>query len=335
MSSVSGLYRRFAEVEAHGLSPMYETWALGLADDPPLCALVEALPEPKRQVNLVFAAARWHGVPLGEWSVVREWMLQHWDELVPTILARATQTNEAARCATLLPALSGIDGPLALLEVGASGGLCLFPDRYGYRYRTTDGDGGGEGEETLGATGGVVLTCDLDGVAAPSRLPEVTWRVGIDLNPLDVTDDGDRAWLEALVWPEHEDRRERLAAASAIVAADPPRIVRGDLLDRLTDVAADAPVDSTLVIFHSAVIVYLTPRDRERFVDLVRAVASERPTVWLANEAPGVLPDVEKQLPADLDTRGTFVLSVDGAPVALTHPHGRWYRGLRTQSNEP
>jgi hypothetical protein len=67
---VSGLYRRFAEVEARGLSPMYEEWALGVAADAELCARIEALPAAKRQVNLVFAAARLHGVPLGPWDAV-------------------------------------------------------------------------------------------------------------------------------------------------------------------------------------------------------------------------------------------------------------------------
>jgi hypothetical protein len=316
------LYRRFAEVEAHGLSPMYEEWALGVARDPELCALIDALPEPKRQVNLMFAAARWHGVPLGPWDAAREWMLAHWAELVPTILTRATQTNEAGRCATLLPVLARVDGPLALLEVGASAGLCLFPDRYGYRYTTEDGT------TELGPGREVILPCDLVGVVAPEHLPEVTWRAGIDLNPLDLTDAGDRAWLEALVWPEHEDRRARLAAASLVVAADPPRIVRGDLVDRLIETAVQAPDDATLVIYHSAVLVYLSPERRAAFRERVRAIAERRPVVWVSNEAPGVFGDVDAALPTDLDTRGTFVLSVDGAPVALTQPHGRAYRAL-------
>ena len=106
--------------------------------------------------------------------------------------ARATQTNEAGRCAVLLPVLAALPQPLALLEVGASAGLCLYPDRYAYRY----------GDQVLGA-GEPVLDCAATGVAPPPARPEVVWRAGLDLNPLDVTDPADVAWLDALIWPEH------------------------------------------------------------------------------------------------------------------------------------
>ena len=58
---------------------------------------------------------------------------------------RSTQTNEVGRCAALLPALTqlavdapgaphGGGRPLGLVEVGASAGLNLLVDRYGYEY---------------------------------------------------------------------------------------------------------------------------------------------------------------------------------------------------------
>jgi hypothetical protein len=49
-------------------------------------------------------------------------------------MKRRTQTNEPARCATLLPLLALLPQPLALLEIGASAGLCLLPDLYSYKY---------------------------------------------------------------------------------------------------------------------------------------------------------------------------------------------------------
>ena len=102
-SQTAARYERFAALEARGVSPLYEEWAAGVADDPDVLALIDGLPRPKRQPNLVFAAARLAGAPLGEYPQFREWLLEHWAAVEPVIQARMTQTNEAARCAVLLP----------------------------------------------------------------------------------------------------------------------------------------------------------------------------------------------------------------------------------------
>ena len=55
------------------------------------------------------------------------------------------------------------------------------------------------------------LRADVSGPAAlPDEVPEVAWRGGIDLNPLDAADPETCRWLLTLVWPEHQDRRARL-----------------------------------------------------------------------------------------------------------------------------
>ena len=111
--------------------------------------------------------------------------------LAGVMLARRTQTNEAARCATLLPALARLPPPLALIEVGASAGLTLLIDRYSYDYAGRRI----AGQDPLAPT----LRCEPRGrVPLPERVPEITWRAGLDLNPLDVarttTSAGCRAW---------------------------------------------------------------------------------------------------------------------------------------------
>ena len=168
------------------------------------------------------------------------------------MLARRTQTNEPARCATLLPALALLPQPLALIEVGASAGLTLLADRYSYDY----------GSRQLAGTDpcAPVLSCrPLGPVPIPAQVPEVAWRAGLDLNPLDVTDDDDVRWLECLVWPGETGRRERLAAAIETARRDPPPVHRGDLLTDLVALARQAPPGATLVIYHSAVLAYVAP----------------------------------------------------------------------------
>lgn len=66
----------------------------------------------------------------------------------------------------------------------------------------------------------------------------MAWRAGLGLNPLDVTEPADVAWLEALVWPEHHHRRDRLRAAAKHSTGPPaaPRCLRTGASSLLADV---------------------------------------------------------------------------------------------------
>jgi Uncharacterized protein conserved in bacteria (DUF2332) len=234
--TTADIYTQFAAYEARGVSPTYERLALAVAGDDRVLALLDTLPAARRQPNLLFGVVRLLGGPVHDPTRFHQFTVEHWSAVEADLLTRVTQTNEAGRCAVLLPVLAALPQPLALLEVGASAGLCLYPDRYAYRY----------GTERIGS-GDPVLDCTTIGMPLPPQLPRVVWRAGLDLNPLDVTDAADLAWLEALIWPEHHHRRSRLRAAAAIAAADPPLLLRGDLADDLPSLAARAPSDATLV----------------------------------------------------------------------------------------
>ena len=313
LGAIADSYRRFAEVEADGHSPSYAALSIGVAGDGALLELLRQLPPVKRQPNLLLGAVRHLGGPTGSFGAFRDWVTAHWEQVRAVMLVRMTQTNESARCATLMPLLATLPQPLALIEVGASAGLCLYPDRYRYAY---------DGAEPFGpAESPVVLPCRTSGpVPLPRELPAVAWRAGIDLNPLSAADPDDVGWLESLVWPEQTERLERLRGALAVARAEPARLVRGDLNATVRQLAAEAPAGATPVVFHSAVLAYLSPGAREEFARTVR----ELPGHWISNEAPGVLPELVQRLPGPLPTgRDAFVLALDERPVAFTGPHGQ------------
>jgi hypothetical protein len=310
---IAARFRRFAEVEARGRSPLYEACALGVAGDAFTLELLAALPEAKQQPNLLFAALR-HvcGTPR-DWPAFRTMLCDNAPAVRATMLARRTQTNEAGRCATLLPVLARLPQPLALLEVGASAGLCLLPDRYGYDY--------GASRLAPGSANAPIFPCRASAATpVPAAHPRVVWRLGLDLHPVDVADAADCAWLETLVWPEQSDRLDRLRAAIAAARQDPPRVVQGDLLKHLEAGARQAPSEATLVVFHSAVVAYVAePALREEFIRTVRELGA----IWVSNEVPGVFPSVRERLTRP-GPRGAFLLAVNGTPVAWTDPHGGW-----------
>ncbi|QIX28362.1 DUF2332 domain-containing protein [Nocardioides sp. JQ2195] len=301
-------------------SACFVEWSLGVADDREVQDLIRTLPPVKQQPNLVFAAARWHGAPApGPYAGFRRTLLELWDAVRATILVRSTQTNEVGRLATLLPAFAGIDGfskPLALIEVGASAGLNLFPDRFRFTWARPDGT-----THQLGD--GPELACRLRADAPlPERLPQVVARAGIDLNPLDVSDPDAMAWLTNLVFPEQEERRARLRRAIAIAAAEPPDLVRGNLLEELPAMLDAMPAEATAVVFHSAVIAYLEEGDRRRFAAMMADLVATGRCRWVSNEGGNVLPEITSTGPSP--TEPCFVLGIDGRSVAFTHGHGAW-----------
>jgi hypothetical protein len=203
---------------------------------------------------------------------------------------------------------------LAIVEVGASAGLCLLPDCYGYDY-------GAVRIEPPASTRGraPVFSCETTGaVPLPQEHPQIAWRVGLDRNPIDLRSADDVAWLETLVWPGAQDRARWLRAAIDVARLDPPEVVKGDLLTDLEPLLADAPKDATLVVFHTAVLEYVQPESlREDF----RRTVERSGAVWISNETPRVFPQLGGNIPPP-PAGGRFVTMLDGVGVAWAGPHG-------------
>ena len=359
MTVTSDWYTRFA-AEARGESAIYAEWAEGVARDAPVLDILETLPRPKRQPPLIFAVSRLLGAPVEGYPVWREWVLNHADQLVAEALQRTTQTNEPRRAAPLVPLLAmiasqtaetaaGADAkPIALVEIGASAGLCLYPDRYSYLINASSMKDGVRLDPADGPSP-VLIECTTVGEPpTPSMppplpqtqtqstlqsLPPIVWRAGLDLTPLDVTNTNDMHWLETLVWPEQHDRRERIREAITIAQADPPHLIQGDAVRDLATLVASAAAavpDATVVVITSGVLVYLSVAERAAFVDAV----SELDVRWISLEGPTVLPGVAAQLPprtVDAPDPAPFVLALDGTPVAFCSPYGHvlhWIGGL-------
>jgi hypothetical protein len=307
-------YLAFAENEAKGRSPLYEEISRAIIEDRWTLEFLGRLPPIKQQPNLLLAAVRHICGTVSGWPEFQMLLRSHSVEVAAVMMERSTQTNEPARCATLLPVLAGLPQPIVLLEVGASAGLCLMPDRYGYSY----------GDHRVAPTSvgrfspPVFLCCASDNTPLPETMPVIVWRVGLDLNPVDLNDADQVAWLETLVWPEEMDRLAHLRAALAIAKEHRPLVVRGDLRTDLPALAAQAPKDATLVVFHSAVLAYLERPDRLRFRESLRATAA----TWISNEAPQIVSDIVEEPPLPHPS-GSFLLTVDGHPKAWTDPHGR------------
>lgn len=252
------------------------------------------------------------------------------DELVRIIGSRLVQTNHVTRAFGLRMALAAIAthtrGPVDVIEVGASAGLLLRFDRYGYRV-----DGLGVPARHFGdPTAPVQLTTQLRGTGPLpdlDMLPAIGSVVGVDLNPIDASDADSRAWLTALVWPENHRQRQLLSAALASIAPDPPRILAGDAIDLLPRLAATLPADRPRVVFHCATRIHVPQHKLAAFDAAIGSLASSGPLWRIAIEYP---PNPDPR-PARADHGVAVQIDApDGSSttLAVVDGHLRWIEPL-------
>ncbi|QHC56732.1 uncharacterized protein DUF2332 [Rathayibacter tanaceti] len=314
MTSTAERYRR-AAVELAQTSQRQVEWALAVAGDARLLDLIDGLPVQHRQPSLLFSVARLLGVPDVDGAGFAEWLRVEWARVAPVASERRTQTNEALRCTALVAALERItepSEPVALVEIGASAGLCLVPERYSYAFEAAGG------EVRLGA-GAPLLRCTVTGGSAPSRLPVVAWRRGLDLRPLDVRAAGDRAWLEALLPPDRPERTARLREALAVLREDPPVIAAGDAAAGLPALLDAVPRGVRTVVVSLGTLVYLPWDARES----VLATVADRGVSLVTLEAEALLPHLVEARGGRVAPDPTpFLLAADGVPLASAAAHG-------------
>ncbi len=324
-----------------GVSPLYARLAAGIADDPALLALA-ALARRGQPLAILFLGAVHYLIrqqpdhPLAAFypdlagdtltagdpfPPFRTFCLDHQETLIDLLATRRVQTNEVQRCACLLPAFGlvadrGAGQPLALAEVGASAGLNLLWDRYGYRYS--------DGTQVGDPAGPVQLACTLRGDGhppLPAMFPAVASRVGLDINPVDLRDPDAVRWLRAMIWPEQIDRAALLDQASAAALADPPPLLAGDALALLPEVFAAIPPDTTLCVWHSYALNQFPPEARDQFVALLAAESARRPVyhIWMEG------------FPGDRTHIRLFVYRAGERTeeiLAYCSPHGYWLEWL-------
>ncbi|MBF9068770.1 DUF2332 domain-containing protein [Streptacidiphilus fuscans] len=271
---------------------------------------------PSRVADPAPAEGQAAGAALRSFCAAYEW------ELTSLISSRLVQTNQVQRSlalryglATLLPETDGT--PVHLIEVGASAGLNLGYDRYGYTV----------GAQRFGNPDSPVqLAAELLGdgpLPDLDTLPKVASVLGVDLNPIDIRDVEDRRWLEALIWPENHDQRRLFSAASELIAADAPPIRAGDAAVVLPELAASLPAGEPRVVYHSGTRMHVPAHHLDAFDAGIESLGADGPLWWLSLEdAPDpALPRSSDRFGAALNLRGP-----DGErrTLAVVDGHLRW-----------
>jgi hypothetical protein len=240
------------------------------------------------------------------------------DAFVTEFIGKPPQTNEVGRSGVLYPGLvvvareTGL--PLALYEIGASAGLNLLADRFGY-------DLGGTSRGAAGSP--VQLRPGWEGAGPSGPDPAIKARHGCDLSPVDIRDEGERLRLRSYVWADQSERLARLDAAIALALPDPPALDARDAADWVEAVFSDTAEDGMArVLMHSIAFQYMPAACQERITAAMRAAGaratSRTPLAWLSFEQGGGSAEL------------VLTLWPGGEPrrLALADPHVRQVRWL-------
>lgn len=321
---VTPRYMRNWGKHTHG-SPLYARLVEVVADDPELLRVMNRI-QHRPPPNLLFAAVQYllmedTGAPLSRYylsivgeplppadvgPVFHDFVLEHEDDIVDLGNTRYTQTNECRRCVALLPlTMMAPFDRFHLVDIGTSAGLNLGLDRYRYRYDRTQ----------WGPESQLELTAESRGAPLQLHDIEVLSRTGLDLNPLDRNDPDSRRWLEALIWPERQDRRLRLRQALEVVSGIPMTMLAGDALDTLPGCLAGLPAGEPVVVMNSFALNQFSPRGRQRVEEICDRERARRPVHRVMMEV------VE-----DSDDWSRLIVDDGSGPktVGQAHPHGEW-----------
>jgi len=312
-----------------GVSPSYAAWARSLDDA--LVALLEEVPESKRQPELLFAVARRLGADPSDPGALRALGLEARPALVAALASATVQANDPRRLAPVVPLFAAlaarVDRPLGLVDAGAAAGLCSIPDRVTLDHRRGDAV---VRIRTASSAPSVHLIADVSGVEvqATSTPIAVGARIALDPNPIDLAEPHAFDRLIEAVPPEATDRTALMREAARATLAVPPVRIRGTLpgdLDRALDALPD---DVVPVVLTTGTLVYVPGADRQRFVDRLR----DRGVHWIALERTGILSGVAATLPDDVDPAepdAFATASLDGVATAVSDPFGVRVRWLR------
>jgi len=304
--TLAQVYRHFGEVDAARTSPLYERVAVALSESGEALRAIEAAPARKRHPTVILAAlhdlalagrapalAAAYAAADGDAAAAAaiDTLLRMTDSVVAIAVRRPTRANETGRCAVLYPAIAEAArragaNTVGLIDVGCSAGLNLNVDRVGITY--SNGQSLGDPSSPVQLSSSIVGDRPI-----PARaMPEVVARVGVDLDPVDVTDADDARWLRACLWPDQPERAARLDAEMALAATAPPLLLRGDAVEIVPDAVARVPADALPVVTTTWALSSFSLESRLRFLHRLDEAAVDQAVAWVSVEGVGVAPTI-------------------------------------------
>ncbi len=348
VEDIAEYFQHFAEVEPGENSPLYYAISKGIVNEPELLKLAQQTRYGQPMANMILGSTHYlllqnpdqelakyypsitgkiektddHLVPL-----FKDFCLKNKDEIEQLLTTKLVQTNAINRCAYLMPMFNLIaqendNKPLALIDIGTSASLNLYVDDYQYEYLI------GDTKKSFGPVDShIKVRSEIRQDLFPTfgEMARIERRIGIDQNPLDLTQDENALWLKSLIWADHLDRFQRMSAAVQMVQDKPKaELLKGSSIDDFKGVVKGINEDMTLVIFHTHVLYQFSEEARQDFWNWLDELGQERDFYYIGAEG-------FQSWRAKFDTKDVSVSKTtykngekQSKLIALTNGHANW-----------
>jgi hypothetical protein len=331
LSALAQRYRRFAEVEAAKISPLYERIALAVSESDEALRAIETAPARKRHPALILAAlnnlalsgqaptladaykavtesevvAGSKVVAASEASADTEsiatddsavdaairTLVEKTDVVVAVVSERKVHANAGGNHAVLYPAIAEVARRVGVSAIGLIDVGCSA----GFNLNVDRAGIAYSNGQSLGDPSSPVqvpASVVGDRPIPTYAMPEVVARIGIDLEPIDSNDADEARWLHACLPPDQPERIARLEGELELAASAPPFLMQGDMVDLLPEALAQVPADALPVVTTTWALSDLPLETRLRFLQRLDGAATERPVAWVSVEGVGVAPAI-------------------------------------------
>lgn len=362
-SKLAQTYRRYAEVDAPKISPLYERLALALSESDTALGAIETAPARKRNPALILAAL--HNLALtGQAPTLATAYKAAATSATPAdsatvangdsgTVANGDSTVEAA-IRTLVDMSDAVSAVVSRRKVRANvdGNHAVLYPAIAEVVRRTEANA--IGLIDVGCSAGFNLNVDRVGInygngqslgdpsspvqvsasivkdrAVPTHtMPEVVARIGIDLDPIDTSDANEARWLRACLPPDQPERTARLEGELELTTSAPPFMMRGEVVELLPAALARVPANALPVVTTTWSLSDLPLESRLRFLQCLDAAATKRPIAWVSVEGVGVAPAIPTFGDRPASGHSIIGLAVFGHSTLHAEAVGRcWLRG--------
>jgi len=336
-------FQHFADVHVAVSSPLYAALARKVASNDELLEFASFVTPGQPPANLLLASVQYllrlgrHDEPLRAYyptlggtrtvkdgdpaTLFETYVCGNRKAILPLLSTKITNTNEVGRCGVLAAGFKMVANeartPLHMIEIGPSVGLNLSWDGFHYRH----------GMVEMGPADSMVqIQPEIKGEMPPhldGLLPAVASRRGIELNPSDAENEETLLWQLALVFPEHVERANRLAAAFEITQAMRPQIIKGDAVKLIGEVIEALPQDGAVCVYHSQTTYQISQDGRAALSDGLAQAGRKRP-VWRVG-----FEWLDGARAVESGDHALGLARYDGGGRTYQHlafcdPHGRW-----------